>query len=124
MTGDSLLPLRTTIATIMCGALLVGSGPVNAQPGLAPRLAEGHIIAAIEERGGSVTRDKQVADEPVPEISFHEAITDADLELVGWFPRLRSLRITKGNITDEGLASLSGLACLEDLHLQDVRITD
>src|SRR3954454_23982456 len=69
----------------------------------------------VAQEGGSVTRD---AAGQVIAVDFTGSwITDADLERLRSFPRLRSLNLTRTRITDVGMEHLATLTGVTDLNL-------
>jgi hypothetical protein len=51
-------------------------------------------------------------------------VTDATLENLKGFDRLRELDLSETRVTDEGLKILAGLPSLASLRLRDAKITD
>jgi hypothetical protein len=82
-------------------------------------------IAEIKKLGGSVTIDENNPDKPVlmVDLSYPE-VTDAGLEHLNGFNRLRHLNLSKTKITDIGLEHLKGLTELATLDLSGNPVTD
>ena len=69
----------------------------------------------VAQEGGSITRD---ASGQVIAVDLTGSwITDADLERLRSFPRLRSLNLTRTKITDVGMEHLATLTSVTDLNL-------
>jgi hypothetical protein len=86
----------------------------------------------VELVGKDFLYDVYGVGEPIslPLMKFHvPALTDADMAVFEQLPRLRTLKLCNkfGNpakITDQGLASLKNLKCLESLDICDTQVTD
>jgi hypothetical protein len=112
-----------TVLVLLSGSLPAVASPTWAQEPAQPE-REARAVAAIETRGGSVYRDERAPGNPVTGITFSRSISDEDMELVKAFPRLESLSLMDGGITDAGLAPLAEMTQLRYLDIYRARITD
>ncbi len=90
-----------------------------------PRVDQAEVVASIKKLGGMVEIDEQRPGKPVVKVDLHETkITDADLELLGSLPELRTLDLRRTSITDAGVARLRGLKQLRLINLFRTQITN
>ncbi|HQU42955.1 MAG TPA: hypothetical protein PK867_09085 [Pirellulales bacterium] len=95
------------------------------------------VLATIERGGGGRVRYATVAPDwvvellgdwvrgffdEVDEIALFDA-TDADVAPLGVLPRVRSLTLTGGKVTDEAMKTVARLQALEELQLAGVFVT-
>ena len=136
--------LRVSVRALMILVLLAGGG-------LGWFVRKGRFqresVAAIEKAGGIVFYDCEINPDAIPrprylewldrwvgidyfsdvvEISLPGDLSDAELVLIGRFPRLETLWYvgSRSSVTDAGLAQLDGLTRLKQLDLSDTDITD
>jgi hypothetical protein len=83
---------------------------------------ERRVIARLDELG-SVGFDYDDPALPVDHVSLYRSCTDQDLESLRLFPKLKSLSLHKGNVTDAGLAHVASLSQLEFLNFEGESIS-
>jgi hypothetical protein len=117
------MALSKGVARLLCVASLVCVAPLAAQENAAKRTPEEVAIDAIDELGGFAGRDSRLPGRPVTAVLFGKAIDDEALGLLRHFPRLKSLNICEGKITDAGLVPLTALIDLEDLRISHAKLS-
>jgi len=94
--------------------------PTHARDGEADK-----ALADIMGLGGRIERDDKAADKPIIGINLGAtAATDATLDELKSFDKVRRLLLNGTKITDAGLEKLKGLGGLQKLYLVDTKITD
>src|SRR5262245_4937459 len=109
---------------ISCGAVLWFLAGV---PALADEVsAEEKATQALRRLGGDVQVDDMIPGKPVVAVrlEFNKGVTDADLEHLRHFRKLRSLSLWETSVTDKGLACLGERTELRKLVLMNTKITD
>jgi len=142
--------LRVSVGALMILVLLIGAGLGWTMHIVHAARMQRESVAAIEKAGGDVVYDCDLNPNHtvrirrlayvrwldrrvgidyftnVVEIVIPRDLTDADLVLVGRFPRLETIWCggSHASVTDAGLAYLGGLAILKELDLWESGITD
>ena len=90
-----------------------------------PRAAQEQTVAAIEQSGGSVTRDLQAEGHPITKVVLDgKPVADAKLRDLNGLAELRDLILRQTHITDAGLVHLGTMGQLRVLDLDDNRVSD
>ncbi|ADV61924.1 hypothetical protein Isop_1339 [Isosphaera pallida ATCC 43644] len=87
---------------------------------------DAEILAAIEAKGGRISRDEAAEGKPVVAVSFATAkIADADVALVQAIPTLTKLVLNNNkSLTDAALDPIPSMSSLRKLYLVETGITD
>ncbi|WDI39909.1 EF-hand domain-containing protein [Bremerella sp. P1] len=102
--------------------LLYASPNLLAQDAATPSAEERQAVAKLIKRGASIQIDEDYA---VSSISFSrvQRTSDADLELLTAFPRLKSVLVRGSGVTNAGLKHLEKVKTLTSLSLYDTSAT-
>jgi hypothetical protein len=83
------------------------------------------FLARVQRAGAGIILNPNLPDNPVVSLDFHHSgATDADLEELRGFTRLRVLNLYGSKISDAGLRYLSSLTALQTLYLNDTAVSD
>ena len=92
---------------------------------------EASAIAWVEQNKGKVIRDETHPDRPVVEVHTYnylggdgKKVTDAGLNQIAAFTKLKRLDLSGSHVTDAGMATLARCKNLEELNLSDTEVTD
>lgn len=108
---------RTLPLTI--AVMLLAAAPLHADD------AEDQAVKAVEQLGGSVTRDDKDPAHPVVSVFLGGAkVTDADLKVLAALKGLKGLSLTNTPVTDASLKELAPLQGLQTLSLFKTKVTD
>src|SRR5262245_34971583 len=89
------------------------------------RADEAAAVKMIEKLGGKVTRDAEIAGEPIVGVNlFRSPVTAAELKHLKEIKSLKKLNLSRAKVTDAGLKVLKELKSLETLDLDHTQVTD
>jgi hypothetical protein len=89
------------------------------------RQDENAAVEAIQKLGGRVYRDEAADGKPIDHVNLGATkATDADLEPIKAFPKLKKLMLNSTAIGDAALDVVAATPTVEKLYLVDTKITD